>query len=384
MHKVRSIIDSAIVSIGNLSSSIIGAVFWLVLASIVNVDEYGVLAFYFSLAAIASAASLFGLGSTIMAYLPKGSQAIVGQASIIVLITSSLASIVIAVVFNNLAAALLVLAANAFSLSVSEHLAKKCYKRYSIVSIINRGSQFAISLVLYYLMGINGVIIGYALPSLAIGYRLFLSIKESGFSLAEITPKLKFSLHVCINAISLSIATYGDKLIITPLFGLSILGIYNLGFQFFMFLSVIPGSLYQYLLPQEASGVDSKVIRKSGLILAIILAVVFYGLSPNLISWFFPRYIDAIPVARIMVFGVIPQTITSMTNARLLGREKSSPVVIGATVYVTSLLVLLYSLGSSYGLTGLAFSVLISLSLQSCTLLILNRGQDKRWKYQGV
>ncbi len=373
LHKFRSIIDPGVVGIGNLIGAVISGIFWLTLASIVSVDEYGILSYYFSLAAMASVVSVLGFGGTIMTYLPKGSRAIVGQASIVVLVVSSIAAIALAIVFDSVAAAFLVLAGNAFTLSVAEQLAKKCYKRYSLVLIINKSSQFGLALALYYVMGINGIIVGYSVPSLVLGYRLFFSIRESGYSLDEVIPKLKFSLHVCINAISQSTATYGDKLIIAPLFGFAVLGLYHIGFQILMFLSVIPGSLYQYLLPQEAGGAESRLIRRLGLIFSVVLGLVFYGLSPYIISWLFPRYVDAIPAAQIMVFAVIPQTIISMTNARLLGRENSKPVVMSAIVYVTSLLALLYTLGTSQGLTGLALSTVASLSLQSCVLVLLSR-----------
>jgi hypothetical protein len=74
---------------------------------------------------------------------------------------------------------------------------------------------------------------------------------------------------------------YFDKLVIAPIAGFVILGLYQFGYQFLMFLSVIPASLYQYLLSQEASGMDRPTVKKLGLMISIVLAIFPYFLFPT-------------------------------------------------------------------------------------------------------
>jgi O-antigen/teichoic acid export membrane protein len=121
-------------------------------------------------------------------------------------------------------------------------------------------------------------------------------------------------------------------------------------------------------LPQEASGIERKVVKKLGLIVSITLAVVSSFSIPYVIQWFFPNYMEAIASAQIMVLGIIPLTLNSILNSRLLGRGNSRPVLIGSAVYVASLICLLFMLKDILGLIGFALSVVISLSLQSLTI----------------
>jgi O-antigen/teichoic acid export membrane protein len=233
--------------------------------------------------------------------------------------------------------------------------------------------QLALSISLYYVIGINGVILGYAIPLLSLSYLFFSSFKNFSFSFGEIRTKMRFTMHAYSVAISQAATNYADKLIIVPIFGFTFLGFYQLGFQFLMLLSVIPGSLYQYLLPQEASGVKREVIKKIGLILSVVLAIVSYIMIPYAVQWFFPQYLEAIPSAQIMIFSIIPLTINSLINARLLGTEKSKGVFLGSAVYTTVMITLLYFLGMSFGLIGAAMSMVISLSCQSLVLWMVSK-----------
>jgi hypothetical protein len=60
-------------------------------------------------------------------------------------------------------------------------------------------------------------------------------------------------------------------------------------------------------------------------------------------------------------------------NSRLLGRENSIPVLIGSAVYITSLVSMLVMLEEVLGLIGFALSLVVSLSLQSLTLWLVQK-----------
>jgi O-antigen/teichoic acid export membrane protein len=368
---LRHIIEPSLVGAGNLIGSTIGAAFWLLLASILDASSYGEINYQLALASLLATASLMGFNNTIMTYLAKGNEMLLKQASFLVLLLASIAAAILALL-NQVPAAILLIGIVAFTFTIAEILGRKQYRNYALVVITNRGLQFALSISLYYAIGVQGIIIGYTLSSIILGYRLFL-INKSSLSLSQIKPKMRFTMHAFSLSLSQSVSLYFDKLIIGPIAGFAILGLYQLGFQFLMFLAVIPASLFQYLLPQEASGTERNVVKKIGLIVSVTLAVVSYFSIPYIIQWLFPNYMEAITSAQIMVFGVIPLTLNSIMNSRLLGRENSMPVLIGSAVYITSLVCMLVMLKDVLGLIGFGLSVVVSLSLQSLTLWLVQR-----------
>jgi O-antigen/teichoic acid export membrane protein len=373
----KNMFEPLLLGSGNLIASVIGALFWLVLASIVTVTSYGELNYYIAAATLASVLSLAGVNFTTMTYLAKGFEKILGQANVLVLILSSFSAIILVTITNNISAALLVLASSTFAMTYAEFLGRKNYKGYSILIIVNRAAQVLVSLGLYYFLGINGIILGYVLAYLVLSYPFFRSIKSATLSFEEIRQKISFSLHSYSISVSQAIATYADKLLIAPIFGFEMLGLYQLGFQFLMFLAFIPSSLYQYLLPQEASGIERKGVRRIGLVISIVFAVTLFFTLPLVIERFFPKYTEATSVAQVMILGVIPLTISSLINSRLLGMAKSKPVLIGSATYVSSLLILLYLLGSHFGLLGLGMATIISSSIQCAFLWIINNIHKK-------
>lgn len=377
----KNIFEPLLLGSGNLIASLIGGLFWLGLASIITATSYGELNYYIAAATLASSFSIAGLNFTTTTYLSKGFEKIVGQANIVVLILGSISAIILAIIINHIPAALLVLSLSSFLMTGAEFLGRKNYKGFSILIIANRSAQVIVSLSLYYLFGIDGIIIGYALTSLVFSYPFFRSIRSASLSFEEIKRRMRFSLHSYSEPVSLSIATNADKLLIAPIFGFEILGLYHLGFQFLMFLTVIPASLNQYLLPQEASGIERKGIRTFGLVLSIVLAVILFFTLPLIIEQFFPKYTEATSLAQLMILAVIPLTMNSLMNTRLLGKEKSKLVVIGSAVYISSLLFLLYVLGNHFGLLGLGMAVIISSSIQYAILWMLNNVHRKSYSH---
>ncbi len=374
---LRQIIDPTLIGVGNLVGNIISAVFWLLIASIVDVHEYGEINFQLALASILATGSLLGLNNTIVTFLAKGNEAILKQAISLVLLLSSSLAIVLAL-FNQIPAAILLLGLNAFQITLAEAVGRRHYKEYAMVMIANRAIQFALAIALYYAMGPQGIIIGYAGSSLILGYRFFLWIRRGIWkaplsSMNDIRPKMRFTMHAFSLALSQALSMYFDKLIIAPIAGFAILGLYQFGYQFLMFLSVIPASLYQYLLSQEASGIDRPTVKKLGLMISVALAVVSFFSIPYIIRWFFPNYSEAITSAQIMVFGIVPSTLNSIINSSLLGRENTRPVLIGSATYIVSLVSLLLLLKDNLGLIGLALSPVISQSIQSFTIWVLSR-----------
>lgn len=381
--------------LGNLAAGLIGGSFWLVVALVTQVSEYGETNYYISLASILSALSLVGLNLTVMTYLPKGEVRLKRQAEMFILITNTVIAIPLVVITRSFPLALMLFGTSLFGMTVAQVLGSKSYKKFPVLVVGQRALQFALSIGLYFVMGIDGIIVGYGLSAIVFSYSFIRDQIRPASSLSgsrspddvagpassgppaspvsELKSKFGFITHAYSTSMAQVLTLYADKLFIAPAFGFATLGLYQLGFQFLMFLGVIPASLIHYLLPQESSGMDRKVVRKLGLILSVSVALILFLTLGWIIQWLFPSYVEAVVAARIMVLGIVPMTMIALINSRLLGREKSRPVIIGSGVYLASLFLLFYVLGNALGVTGLAISVVASLSLQAAVLWLVSR-----------
>ena len=80
------------------------------------------------------------------------------------------------------------------------------------------------------------------------------------------------------------------------MFGALILGPYQLGFQIFIVLLIIPNIVTQYTLPHDATGIKNKSLKKYTMIISGIITGLVVILTPPLIPIFFPKYIESIEV----------------------------------------------------------------------------------------
>jgi O-antigen/teichoic acid export membrane protein len=376
MNRILGIIraDSGLtyVGLGNFIALGVGGLFWFVIASMLAAEDYGELNYYISVASVSSVISMLGLGTTVITYVAKGSKKIASQANFVVLLSNAIGAVVLMTITNYYTSLLLV-GISFFSMTISETLGMKLYKKYFLLLVAERATQIGLAIALYYAIGLQGVIIGYTLGALTFSYSFFRSLRNISFDVSELKSRFAFLLHNYAFNISETLALHADKLIIAPVFGFTVLGFYQLGFQFLMVLGVIPASLFYYLLPQFSSGNKKGNVIYVALILATLFASIAPIIIPVLIDMFFREYIGVILTAQIMSIGIVPMTINSILNSSLLAKGHSKNVLVGAIVYISSLLILFYLLGTLVGVVGLGISVVVSLSLQSLVLFLLSR-----------
>jgi len=376
MSRILGIIraDSGLtyVGLGNFIALGVGGLFWFVIASMLAAEDYGELNYYISVASVSSVISMLGLGTTVITYVAKGSKKIASQANFVVLLSNAIGAVVLMTITNYYTSLLLV-GISFFSMTISETLGMKLYKKYFLLLVAERATQIGLAIALYYAIGLQGVIIGYTLGALTFSYSFFRSLRNISFDVSELKSRFAFLLHNYAFNISETLALHADKLIIAPVFGFTVLGFYQLGFQFLMVLGVIPASLFYYLLPQFSSGNKKGNVIYVALILATLFASIAPIIIPVLIDMFFREYIGVILTAQIMSIGIVPMTINSILNSSLLAKGHSKNVLVGAIVYISSLLILFYLLGTLVGVVGLGISVVVSLSLQSLVLFLLSR-----------
>jgi O-antigen/teichoic acid export membrane protein len=364
---VKSEMGLVYTTLGTTGSSFLGGLFWLVLASFLDVESYGLVNYFIALGSVFSALALLGLDSTVITFLAKGEKKIVFQANSLVLISGLGASLVLSVF--QWASGILSAAMVFFMMSIAELLGRKKYGEFALLSIGQRFVQISLSLFLYFQLGIMGIVLGYFLGNLIFSFRYFRILPNFSLKFDGIKEKRNFTLHNYGFNLIRNFTNYLDKIIIGPLFGYFVLGIYQLGFQFYLFLSIIPLSLYYYLLPEESSGKDKSKIKIVGFGLAVVAAVFAFFTLPYFIETLFPTFASSVWVVRIMSLAVIPSTIVAIVNASLLGRGRSKYVFVAGLIYLAFVIVGVLVLGGAMGAMGLAVTLVVAQSIQAGFLL---------------
>jgi O-antigen/teichoic acid export membrane protein len=361
--------------LGNIFGAILTGGFWLLLASLQSVEEYGETSYLISMASLASSFALLGLNTAITTFIPKGHTKIHVAANQVILISSIIAGLIVAQ--RDWLLGLFVVGMTFWMMSIYEFLGRKSYKKYAIANIGARGCQLLLSIIFYYLIGIPGIIIGFTISFFLFSHRYFLSIKYFTKDFSEISGQMKFALHSYSFNMSNALLMYFDKIIIPSIFGYAILGYYQLGFQFLMFLGMVPISFFQYLIPEESSGHKKTKLRIAGFGLSIGLAALLYFLSPTLINVFFPQYQNSLDAIRVISIGIIPMMIAYIINSKFLSEGNTRGVVIGAIIYQILQITLMILLGRLIEVTGIALSVVISLTGQALFLLLYQKLSKK-------
>lgn len=354
------------VTFANLFSTAFAGIFWIFLASILAVENYGSIYFDMAIPSILGAISLVGLPTTVIMLTAKGNNTFKFQANLLVLITSICFSIPLFFIHWTLGAFLIT--NNFFQMATSQILGEKSYKEYSILIIGSRITQITFSLLFYEWIGQHGILVGYVLGFILFSYRYFLNIKFKKLELSQIKQHWHYISHVFGIQVSGAMYSFSDKVLIGFLYGFSNLGLYTLGSQFLNALGFLPSGLSAYLLPEESSGSNTKKIRRLGLILSAIFTVIAFFSIPFVVNTFLPEYVESIPLAVVMVLSLFPITVISIFNSQLLGNGKSKPPLIGMIIYVILQLIGIVIFGELFGILGLAISIVVANSIQAIYL----------------
>ena len=170
----------AYVTIGNIGSGVLGAVFWLILASLLIAESYGLLNYYLASTFIFGTVALLGLNPTMTTYLAKGVEKVKHQANLTALVSSVAFIAPLILLTGYLPLSVLLIGVTLFQMSMAELLGRKMYKEYTFILVGQRAAQLALGISLYFVYGIDGVILGYTLSFLAFSYRYLITSKTLG------------------------------------------------------------------------------------------------------------------------------------------------------------------------------------------------------------
>ncbi len=360
------------VAIARIITAVSLAIFYLVFATILEPDKYGELGYLFALAGTFSVLSRLGLQNSLVVYLAKGEKLLANQLNLFVVITTSVASILL--LFINEYAAILCLATSFFVLYQFNLLGKKKYDDFMKKTILRNVLTITLPFPLYFVLDIQGIILGMAIGNIFSSIWLVKSISLRVKSFQVLKSNYRVLLNNFGADISADFRVFIDRIVVGTFFGFVFLGLYHFNMQLLYALEMIPNILYLFLLSEESSGekhtkISFFVVALSGLICVIV--IIF---APFVIEQFFPHFIDGILSLQILVISIIPLSISSIILAKLQAK-KSITVGYTAIIKIGVLLPLLILLGNENGLIGVSFAVVISSIADTLFLFFLYHHQ---------
>ena len=348
----------------NIISGLISSLFFFLIAALLGTENYGKVSYYIAISSLAFTISYLGSSHTVIVYTSKDGKK---QSSIyfVTLISAGITAIFLFFIFFKVEMSLYVVGTAIFGLAISELLGFRLYKNYFKYMITQRALLLVLGIGLYYVIGNDGVILGYALSFFPFFIRLFKSFKESKIEPRIIKLRKNFIIHSYIFDVSRNFPIFADKLFILPLFGFTLLGNYQLGIQVILFLGILPQSVYQFVLARDAIGEKRVNLKIASVLFSFGLASLSLLLAPSIIPILFSEFTEAVKIVQIMSISIIPITINYMYISKFLGDGKSKTVVIGSGIYLTIQILGIIILGDLYGINGAAMALMLAASSQS-------------------
>jgi len=372
LHKIKDKIsklkDLAVLGTANVLNQMILAVFWLYMAAFLGSEGYGEISYLIAIAGIVYVIAMFGTGDAITVFTAKEKKT---QSSIhlFALISGSITSVVTFIILQNFGVSLFVIGFVIFGLATSEVLGHGLYRDFARFRIIQRILQVVLALVFYYFIGLEGILIGFALSFLPFAFKVAKALQASEIDLKIIKNHFHFLINSYGLTLSRRLSLSLDKLIIFPVFGSSLLGNYQLGFQILLIMSILPNTIYEYVLPRDAKGISNKKIIKYTIIISIILALSSIFLSPIALLIFFPDFEEATDIIKIISVAIIPMSVSAVLISKLYGIGKSKSVFLSSLIFLSVQIPFIFILGNWYGINGVAISLVLAHSSQAVFLL---------------
>jgi O-antigen/teichoic acid export membrane protein len=362
-------------SLGTASgiSNTIGGLFWFYIASLLGTELYGEVSYFISIAIVVSTVSLLGSANTIIVCSAKKIKL---QSTIFIVVTLSaiISSIIIFIFFEqNFGISIFIIGFIIFTILTSDLLGRKLFIKYSKIVISQKFLQVGLSILLYYIFGINGIILGIGISFIPFGL-LFLKefrIKDVDFSLLK--THSGFMANNYFLDITKTLEGSIDKIILLPIIGFSLLGNFQLGIQFLSILTILPIIVFQYTLPHDATGNSVEKIKKIIIIISILLSILAVFLSPILLPIIFPEFTESIIILQILSLALIPVTITSTYVSKFLGMKKSKFVLLGSGIFLLIQIPGIIIFGMYFGLLGATVSILAGRIGESIYYYMINR-----------
>ena len=362
------------------SADIIGAIitgiFWLSIATFLEVEEYGQIHYFLGIAGVAYVITLFGTQHTITVYSAKKVN-VVSTLFFLSILAGVAAALIVFIIYNEMDVSLLLIAYTINDLSLGYLLGKKLFNNYSKYILTQRTLTFILGFGFYFIFGIEGIIFALALSYIHFLILIFKGLKDSPINFSALKAHSGFIINNYVISVVGGFRGNIDKIIIAPLLGFILLGNVALALQFYVILMVIPQVVFKYTLSHDASGIPTSRVKLWTFLFAIVTCIATIVLSPHLIPLFFEKFADVVIAIQILSIGVISSTANLFYLSKFLGLEKSKSPLIGLSIQVAITVLGIVILGQMYGIVGIAISYVLA-SLGNFTYLFFaNRLLEK-------
>ena len=348
----------------------IAAIFWIYMADLMGQEDYGELGYMLSIAGIASTISILGGQWTMSVYTAKGVR-IESSLYFISIITSTVSAIILYFLFENVGMSVYVISIVIFNLFTAEILGKKRYKTYSKIFFLQKIILVTLAILLYYILGAEGVFLAYGISYLVFTSRIISTLRNHEFNFGLLRQRFKFWMFNYIIQLSNSARAQIDILLIGPLFGFTLVGNYFLGLQVVGLFLILPLIIFKYTLPQDSSGSSTKQIKIIAIVASIGFALLGIFVAPEVIPLVLPEYTDTIELIPLLSLAIIPRTVTTMLMSGFLGKENNIHLLVGNLIAFSIIVSGILYLPEYFDIVGLAIAYVLSVTIQTIYLLIV-------------
>ena len=348
----------------------IAAIFWIYMADLMGQEDYGELGYMLSIAAIASTISIVGGQWTMSVYTAKGVR-IESGLYFISIITSTVSAIILYFLFENVGMSVYVISVVIFNLFVAEILGKKRYKTYSKIFFLQKIILVTLAILLYYILGAEGVLLAYGISFLVFTSRIISTLRNHEFNFGLLRQRFKFWMFNYIIQLSNSARAQIDILLIGPLFGFTLVGNYFLGLQVVGLFLILPLIIFKYTLPQDSSGSSTKQIKIIAVVTSIGFTLLGIFVAPEVIPLVLPEYTDTVELIPLLSLAIIPRTVTTMLMSGFLGKENNMHLLVGNLIAFSIVVLGILYLPEYFDIVGLAIAYVLSVTIQTIYLLII-------------
>ena len=362
---------------GDITSSILGGFFWLFLATLLTVENYGEIQYLISIASMAVGFSLIANSNNIIVYEIK-KRNLTSTLFLISLILAGISVVILFFIYSRLDIIFLTFGLMIGEMMIGYIIGKKLFIKYVFYIILQKGLMVILGIGFHHYFGIDGIIYGIALSYIPLSIIIYQGLKESKIDFLLLRDNYKFILNNYLIKIISFARKHLDKIIIFPILGFGILGEFALAIQIYMIMILFSNISFKFLLLKDASGSKSKKIQSLVLLTSVVITILGITLSSTLIPIFFPNFIEIIDIIPILSLSVIPYTLGVIFTSKFLGGENSKFPLIGTIIHVISYLILIIILGLTYGLIGLSVSFVISSIISNGFLIITYKIQKNK------
>ena len=349
----------------------VSSLFWLYMATLLEVEKYGEIFYLLSIINIVVTISLIGSKNTLFVYVSKNIK-LDSALFFIAIIFGSITSLIILLIYYDLGLSLYVIGAVIFGLATSEILGKKLYVIYAKYLIAHKILSAVLSIGLYYWIGADGIILGMALSLFAYITIIIKTFKTTKINFSLLRSRFRFLINSYATDIIGTLGKQSDKLVIAPLLGFTLLGNYQLGIQFISVFQLLPMIVLKYTLPHDATGNPNKNLKITTVLISICFTVLIIVIAPSIIQIFFKKFIYVIEVIRILSLSLVPISISSIYTSKFLGSEHAKIILIYTILYLSSFLLFVLIIGNTLGVVGIAIAYVMTVTVTAIFFILVD------------